>query len=42
VTVKNDGSRVKSFYIIITLLDAQKYTADEIADLYYQRRDVEL
>ena len=25
-----------------TLLDAQKYTADEMTDLYYQRRDVEL
>ena len=42
VTVKNEGFRVKSFYIITTLIDAQKYTAHEIADLYYQRWDVEL
>jgi len=42
VTVKNEGFRVKSFHIITTLLDAQKYTANEIADLYYQRWDVEL
>ncbi len=42
VTVKNEGFRVTSFYIITTLLDAQKYTAKEIADLYYQRWDVEL
>ncbi len=42
VTVKNQGFRVKKFYIITTLLDAEKYTAKEIADLYYQRWDVEL
>ena len=42
VIVKNEGFRVKSFYIITTLLDSEKYTAKDIAKLYYQRWDVEL
>ena len=42
VTVKNKGFRVKSFIIVTTLLDAEKYTSSDIADLYYQRWDVEL
>ncbi|MDH3976087.1 MAG: IS4 family transposase [Deltaproteobacteria bacterium] len=42
VTVKEPGFRVTSFYIIATLLNAKKYPADEIADLYLQRWDVEL
>ncbi len=42
VTVKNKGFRVQSFIIVTTLLDAEKYTASDIADLYYQRWDVEL
>jgi len=42
VTVEQSGFRVSSFYIVTTLLDAQEYPADEIADLYYQRWDVEL
>jgi hypothetical protein len=42
VTVNQPGFRVSSFYIITTLLDAQVYSADEIAELYYQRWDVEL
>jgi len=37
VTVKNEGFRVKTFYIITTLLDEKKYTTKEIADLYYRR-----
>jgi len=42
VTVKQSGYRVKQFYIITTLLDADKYPANDIADIYYQRWDVEL
>jgi len=42
VTVKQSGFRVSSFYIITTLLDAKLYPASEIADVYYQRWDVEL
>jgi len=42
VTVKNKGFRVQSFIIVTTLLDAEKYTAIDIADLYYPRWDVEL
>ncbi|MCF6319124.1 MAG: IS4 family transposase [Proteobacteria bacterium] len=42
ITVKNKGFRVQSFIIITTLLDAEKYSAADIADLYYQRWDVEL
>jgi len=42
VTVKQPGFRVTSFYIITTLLDAEEYPASEIADLYFQRWDVEL
>lgn len=42
VTVDQPGFRVSSFYIITTLLDSEDYPASEIADLYYQRWDVEL
>ena len=42
VTVDVPGWRVKSFYIITTLLDSEKYSASELADLYLQRWDVEL
>lgn len=42
VSVDQPGFRVKSFYIVTTLLDADIYPASEIADLYYQRWDVEL
>jgi hypothetical protein len=42
VTVKQSGFRVSSFYIITTLLDDKLYPASEIADVYYQRWDVEL
>ena len=40
--VDNPGFRVQSFYIVTTLTDAQTYSAADIADLYYQRWDVEL
>ena len=42
VTVNQPGFRVTSFYIVTTLLDAEKYPASELADLYLQRWDVEL
>ncbi|MDF7809343.1 transposase [Pontiellaceae bacterium B12219] len=42
VTVDVPGWRVKSFYIITTLLDHERYSAPELADLYLQRWDVEL
>lgn len=42
VSVKQPGFRVASFYIVTTLLDAEAYPASEIADLYFQRWDVEL
>jgi len=42
VTVDNPGFRNSSFYIVTTLLDANKYPASEIADLYFQRWNVEL
>ena len=42
VTVDQPGFRVASFYIVTTLLDPEKYPACEIAELYYQRWDVEL
>lgn len=42
VSVTVPGYRTESFYIITTLTDAQNYTADEIADLYLQRWNVEL
>jgi hypothetical protein len=42
VTVKVPGFRVTTFYIITTLLDAEEYPANDVADLYFQRWDVEL
>jgi hypothetical protein len=33
---------VNTFYIVTTLLDAEDYPANNIADLYFQRWDVEL
>jgi len=42
VTIDQPGFRSTSFYIITTLLDATKYPADDIADLYFQRWQVEL
>ncbi len=42
VEVKEKGFRVKSFYIITTLLDPIEYPADELAELYFRRWEVEL
>jgi hypothetical protein len=42
VTVKEDGYRVSSFYIITTLLDPIEYPAEDLAELYFRRWEVEL
>ncbi len=42
VTVTEPGFRTQSFHIITTLVDADIYSAREIAGLYYQRWDIEL
>jgi hypothetical protein len=42
VTVPYPDFRVQHFYIVTTLLDAAHYPAGELADLYFQRWDVEL
>jgi hypothetical protein len=42
VTVDAPGFRVKQFYLVTTLIDAVTYSAAELADLYFQRWDVEL
>jgi len=36
------GFRTREIYLITTLLDAEKYPASALADLYFQRWDVEL
>lgn len=42
VTVTVPGFRTESFYIITTLTDADLHTAEELAELYLQRWQVEL
>lgn len=42
VTINEPGFRSRSFHIVTTLLDAKKYSASKIADLYFQRWNVEL
>jgi hypothetical protein len=42
VTVRQPGFRVSSFYIVTTLIDAEAYSASDLADLYYRRWAVEL
>lgn len=42
VTVPYPGFRVRHFYIVTTLLDADQYPTGALADLYFQRWDVEL
>ena len=42
VTVKYPGFRTQGFYIVTTLLDAMLYPAEELAELYFKRWDVEL
>ncbi len=42
VNVKDPGFRTQSFHIITTLTDSSIYSAKAIADLYFQRWDIEL
>ncbi len=42
VIVDQPGFRVSSFYIVTTLIDSKIYSSKDIADLYFQRWDVEL
>jgi hypothetical protein len=42
VTVTYPGFRTQKFHIVTTLLDAVQYPAEEIAELYFNRWDVEL
>lgn len=42
VTITVPGMRSESFYLVTTLTDASRYTAHELADLYFQRWNVEL
>ncbi len=42
VTVPYPGFRTREFYIVTTLLDAARYPAEELAELYFKRWDVEL
>lgn len=42
VIVDKPGFRVSWFYIVTTLTDSETYSAKSIADLYFQRWDVEL
>ena len=37
VTITAPGMRNQSFYLVTTLTDASRYTAAELADLYFQR-----
>ncbi|MEI8376033.1 MAG: transposase [Planctomycetota bacterium] len=42
VQVQEPGFRVESLWVVTTLVDAQKYPREDIADLYRQRWMVEL
>lgn len=42
VNVKETGFRTRSFHIITTLTNPGRYSAKAIADLYFQRWDIEL
>ena len=42
VTVKYPGFRTQGFHLVTTLLDAKRYPAEELAELYFKRWDVEL
>jgi len=42
VIVKESGFRTRSFHVITTLTDPEIYSAEAIADLYFQRWDIEL
>jgi len=42
VNVNEPGFRIRTLYIITTLLDSRNYSAKQLSELYYQRWDVEL
>ena len=42
VTITAPGMRSDSFYLVTTLTDTSRYAVSELADLYFQRWDVEL
>ena len=42
VRVKHSGFRTRWFHIVTSLLDATRYPAEELAELYFKRWDVEL
>lgn len=42
VTVTHPGFRTQGFHIVTTLLDAKQFPAEQIAELYFKRWDVEL
>jgi hypothetical protein len=42
VAVKQPGFRVNELVLVTTLLDAEKYTKEEVADLFLQRWNIEL
>lgn len=42
VRVKYSGFRTQWFHIVTSLLDAKRYPAEELAELYFKRWDVEL
>lgn len=42
VNVKEPGFRTQSFYLVTTLTDASLFSASDVADIYFQRWDVEL
>jgi hypothetical protein len=42
VVIDHPGFRTRKFYLVTTLLDADRYPANELAELYYHRWEVEL
>jgi hypothetical protein len=42
VTIKQPGFRVDELVLVTTMLDAEKYTKEELADLFLQRWTIEL
>lgn len=42
ITVSQPGFRSQTIYLVTTLLNPQKYPAQDLADLYFRRWDVEL
>ncbi len=42
ITINQPGFRSKVIYLVTTLLDAEKYPAKDLADVYFRRWDVEL